>query len=93
MLKTEVIAHLWKEYQCGNEGIYVQVWQKRPYTAVKVIVRMPGYPMMTEYGFTKVCWPDTWDAERGIELAVRKALTYAAKRIVAKERQDDRQTE
>jgi len=83
MTKAEILEHLWQEYLDGNKEIHIEVWQKRPNTAAKVIVRMPEYPISVSYGFSKVCWPDIWNAKRGVKLAVRKALADIAKAIVA----------
>ena len=81
MTKTGILTHLWEEYAAGNKEIRVEVWQKRPNTAVKVIVRLPEYPIEMSYGFAKVRWPDKWNAKHGVEVAVRKALESIAKRI------------
>lgn len=71
----------------------MQVWQDRPYTAVKVVVYIEipddpydmdgviGYATADAIGFCKVCWPDKWDAEYGIDLAKRKALVKIAKAL------------
>jgi len=51
--------------------------QKRPYTGVNIAANLPlddhnGY-VFTAAGFSKVCYPDKWDANYGLELAIRKA--------------------
>ena len=79
--KAEILEELWQAYQAGSPDIHVDMLQKRPSTAVKVTVRMLKYPMAEDIGFSKVCWPDVYDAERGKELAVRKALAEIAKRL------------
>lgn len=51
----------------------VEIIQKRPYTAVKIT----SWYNRVEYtgtGFSKVCYPDTWDAEQGVDIAFRRAL-------------------
>ena len=55
----------------ADDELDVEVWQKRPYTAVKA--KVVGHPE-DGFGFSKVCWPDEWDEERGIEAATIKAL-------------------
>ena len=58
------------------------VWQSKPYTAVKVKVWYKGCSDTHEaVGFAKVCWPDKWDADYGVTLAVAKALAQIAKGI------------
>ena len=59
-----------------------EVWQSKPYTAVKVKVWYKGCSDTHEaVGFAKVCWPDKWDADYGVTLAVAKALAQIAKGI------------
>ena len=54
----------------------VEIWQKRPYTAAKAMVRIFDVPFR-KVGFAKVCWPDPWDEERGAEVALGKAVCDA----------------
>lgn len=70
--------------------VSTEVWQKKPYTAVKMETHYSCSAEITyvEYGFTKVCWPDAWDAEYGVEPAVRKAIADVSRRIM-----DGRKTE
>ena len=64
-----------------------EVWQSKPYTAVKVKVWYKGCSDTHEaIGFAKVCWPDKWDADYGVTLAVAKALAQIAKSIANAER-------
>ena len=57
-----------------------EVWQSKPYTAVKVKVWYKGCGDTHEaVGFAKVCYK--WDADYGVTLAVAKALAQIAKGI------------
>ena len=61
------------------------VWQKKPYTAVKVWAcygKGNSVVRYVEIAFTKVCWPDKWNAEYGVELATCKAIADISRRIV-----------
>lgn len=62
----------------------VEVWQKKPYTAVKVITFLGESKKIKRvaYGFTKVCWPDEWNPIYGCELAEKKAIADISRRIV-----------
>ena len=59
----------------------LEVWQNRPYTAVKLTTKYDGLEY-TEVGFAKAHWPDKWDADFGIELATRKVIASISKAIV-----------
>ena len=85
--KAEILEELWEAYQAGSPDVVVEMLQKRPSTGVKVTVRLLQYPVAEEIGFSKVCWPDVYDAGRGKELAVRKALADIAKKLAS---QDDK---
>lgn len=65
----------------------VDVWQDRPNTAVKIkanIVPIVYRGMKVEaFGFSKVAWPDEWDAAVGVDMAVRKAISKLAKTIAS----------
>ena len=78
MDKNELQELLLGDYRDGY--LSVDVWQQRPSTAVKVEgLYKDNY--ISAYGFSKVCWPDTWDAGHGIDLAVRKAIAYLAREL------------
>jgi hypothetical protein len=69
------------------ETIYARrVWQERPNTFVKFRVKVPpsGKENFETFGFSKVCQPDEWDDEYGIELAEKKAMARAARIVMAK---------
>ena len=89
--KREIQEKLWALWKLGKEGLSQCfqdggdwldwiVWQKKPNTAVRVIYH--GKQSYYDFGFTKVQYPDTWDAQYGIDLAVKKALAGIARQIV-----------
>lgn len=78
--RERLIAELWETVSARR------VWQERPYTFVKFRVTPP--PNKSEasfetYGFSKVCYPDHWREEKGIELAEKRAMKRAANIIIA----------
>ena len=77
-MKEELVAKLRGQMRPAT------VYQDRPWTFVKFEVTFIDV-MMETYGFSKVCRPDKWDEEYGIELAITKALYKLAKEILAKE--------
>lgn len=87
MDRKELIEEFVKKVNNADElalpglGEYIEVWQKKPYTAVHVSVRYNG-AYYREYDFAKVQYPDKWDAEYGKQLAIRKACAAIAKRIM-----------
>lgn len=56
------------------------VLQYRPYTCVKMDINLLGI-VHTGVGFTKVCWPDKWDEQYGLDLATRKAASVIVRKI------------
>ena len=68
------LFEVWKSgvVPVAGDEFSIEVWQKQPYTAARVT--MDGH---AGYGFSKVAHPDAWDADFGIELAVRKAIADA----------------
>jgi hypothetical protein len=62
------------------ESVTVEFWQRRPYTACKLFYRN-GDRWIQDYGFTKVCYPDTWDPEYGRRLAAKKAAHAVARQV------------
>ena len=57
------------------------VYQDRPYTCIVLEVKTP-YGVIQAIGFSKVCYPDQWNEQRGAELAKDKAITKVAKSII-----------
>lgn len=56
--------------------------QRCPYTCVTVTIykKIDGVPLVGEsLGFSKCKWPDLFDSQHGIDLAVRKAISYIVK--------------
>lgn len=75
--------------RCASDPVVVAEYvshQKRPYTCVKVGVRWGNGPndiiRVEGLGFSKVNWPDPWDEQHGIELALRKACFDAAQQVL-----------
>jgi hypothetical protein len=62
-----------------------EVWQSRPNTAVKVTAHHKG-KTYSQVGFSKVNWPDWWNAKRGVQIARGKALVKIARTIEKDER-------
>lgn len=82
-----------KEVEKALRGsMQTQVWQDKPYTAVKVVVVEEvgtARRLRWAYGFSKVRHPDEWDARYGIELAVDKAVAKIAKDIVGEAEEEE----
>ena len=81
---THSFAHTTRIVQVGGLNVYCEVAQKRPYTSVVLTVKpVRRFPLFVEkdIGFTKVCFPDEWNAAYGVELAVRKAAKAVAKKM------------
>lgn len=63
----------------GKILCFYRVIQKRPYTAVYVDFLCDI--LESGVGFSKVNYPDRWDARYGRELALRKALAEIARKL------------
>jgi hypothetical protein len=63
----------------------LEVLQKCPYTGVKVEYWYVGR-CYSAVGFSKVKWPDEWDEQYGVEMAVKKAAHDIARQICAEEK-------
>ena len=61
-----------------------QIIQLRPNTCVELWITFKGIREKA-VGFTKVSWPDEWDAKKGEDLAIEKALHRLARQIVARD--------
>ena len=58
-------------------------WQKQPYTAARLTMILPGWKdASTGLGFSKVCWPDEWDAEKGKQIALKKAISSLWRQVM-----------
>ena len=79
-----------KELRRQLEIIYMDVWQDRPNTAVSVTAWIEGGEIYHAYGFSKVCRPDRWNKQRGLEIARGKAEAKIVRQILAQERQSKR---
>jgi len=71
-----------KKIESELQVISTVVWQDKPYTAAKIIAASPDGTLHHAYGFSKVQYPDKWDAAFGKDLAIKKALAKIAKRII-----------
>jgi hypothetical protein len=58
-----------------------KIKQKRPWTYVHISIHMFG-STWSDFGFSKACYPDRWDPDRGVELAALKASNEIAKRMI-----------
>lgn len=67
--RRDVIAALNILIEDDSKRVSVNTFQKRPNTFA--VARFSGY---VGIGFSKVCYPDTWDGEKGVEIAMRKAI-------------------
>jgi len=63
--------------------IEFQFMQKRPYTAVQLLLERTDAPPLFGTGFAKVCHPDVWDAEYGYNLATQKAMADLTRQLIA----------
>lgn len=80
-LGQEELAYRWTS---GQDSLDVIIWQKRPNIAVRTAYKV-DQRFWCGYGFAKVMYPDVWDAQYGIDLAVKKALASIARQIVEEE--------
>lgn len=60
--------------------IRAKVWQNQPSTAVRVVYTTYSQTRVG-LGFSKVCWPDKWNPEKGIKIATGKALAHIWQQI------------
>jgi hypothetical protein len=59
----------------------LQIYQDCPNTFVSIKFIYKGITLET-FGFAKANWPDPWDAEYGINLAIEKAFYKAARMLL-----------
>jgi len=80
---NDLLQWLWDLYESNDGDMTVDCWQECPRTAVRVILRHINYPLIQTFGFIRMrpasC--DEWDAEKGKNLAIHKALAKIAKKI------------
>ena len=79
MNKREQKSKLVKELR--NNMLIPEIYQDKPWTFVLISIRW-NKQLLQSFGFSKVCHPDEWDADYGIELAVTKALYKLAKELL-----------
>ena len=86
LTKREIQAILLAHYAAfilGKQqphGFSIEVWQQKPRTDVKVCVNWRGIKFC-DVGFASMNYKDTWDAEYGVRMAIRKAIAGIAKQI------------
>ncbi len=66
----------------GTKFIRYQTVQRKPFTVVTVRARHGNY-YLTGVGFSKVMWPDRWDADNGIRVAKERARLDVARQVFA----------
>lgn len=73
-LKTNIN---WDTLQIREHRPWHVVTFETEYTALnhKVVV-------LDLWGVSKICWPDKWDAERGENMAINRALGWAVSEII-----------
>jgi len=77
--RTEILRELIGLYESQSPNFQVEIWQDQPNTAARIFyysLRKLGF-----FGFSKVCYPDKWDADYGVRIAVYKALGKIAKEL------------
>lgn len=53
----------------------LRVYQQKPYTFAVFDIRYPDAVIEADvFGFSKVMWPDRWDEETGIEIAIKRGV-------------------
>ena len=63
-------------------GLMVTVLQKRPYTCVQFVeAGINCHTQLETLGFSKVMRGDEWDAQRGVEIATRRAARSMARTL------------
>lgn len=69
-------------YTKAGHPFLVNVLQGRPYTAVRIGVKIPPNGPTTAIvsdGFSKVMWPDEWCPEKGVKKAIGQAVGRAVR--------------
>ena len=91
--RSEILQRLVGEYEGKSGLIRVELWQQQPNTAARVMCNVPEYPHMRALGFSKVRHPDVFDAQRGVQIAVNKALGQIAKELAEWEEAQEQEGE
>jgi hypothetical protein len=76
-LKSTVLANISR----------IEKWQKKPFTGAMVEAYIPsdsplGFTVYTGLGFSKVRWPDRWDADYGYQMAFDKAVMDIVRQLL-----------
>jgi len=66
----------------ANHSVMSKTVARRPYCFAEVTTNIRGM-QFKGYGFSKVCWPDEWNAEGGCTLATVRALEDLTQRLEA----------
>ena len=64
----------------GTKFMRYQTIQRKPFTVVTTRARY-GNLYFTGVGFSKVMWPDRWDAENGVRIAKERARLDTARQV------------
>lgn len=87
------LQHIKDEEGMGEEsmgGWSRSIIQQCPYTCVGVTVVVYGLPEPLQgVGFSKVKWPDKWDADIGVEIATKKAIANCWKSVFCDQTQKE----
>lgn len=65
------------------EGDVVNAIQERPYTAVRLNLKIDSQTYLVANGFSKVKYPDDWDEDFGYDLACQKAASKIVRQIMS----------
>ena len=82
------VVHMMKLHLSGERPIDFMCNQRCPWTYVEILTFdsdvHPSFLHVgrASFGFAKANWPDEWDAEVGIRVAMRRALSAAYDKIV-----------
>ena len=66
----------------SDERFSRDVVSRRPYTFVSLIYTTAEGTSYSGVGFSKVCYPDVWDENVGIDIATAKAAQELASNIL-----------
>ncbi len=61
---------------------------RQPNTYVRIYYSPHGEATVYGHGFSKVCWPDQWNSQRGYEIALAKAAQDVVLQLASTERGD-----
>jgi hypothetical protein len=79
MIRRELVLKVLELVDVEDDRIYVQIEQERPYTFAKLSAT--DIEGCSGIGFSKVCFPDRWRPELGVQIATAKAAKALADEI------------